>query len=491
MTSSVATMPTRRTGNQRPRIEICPEYATTYGDDAAKLAETYAYSLIDWEKSELDKWLARDEDGRPIAITIGLCVPRQNGKNYCIEIFELFCAVALGWHILHTAHEVKTSMKAFNRVCSYFDGPTSTPEMRALVKRIRRTNGQESIELTNGGIIEFSARSRQAARGFDDIQVLILDEAQEITPEQMDALNATLAASSTGTRQVIWTGTPTPPTSAGTVFAKVRRQIIKGEIKNAILSEWSVDECPDENATFDELVDLIYETNPSMGYTLDIEFTEEEFATLTIDGFARERLGWWVSLEVNALITEEDWKACSIESVPDFRKAKKAYGVKFALDGSISCLAVAARYEDGREHIEVIDTRGAQGGSMWIARWLSDHRDDGSCVVIDGLYGRDVLVNKLEKEHLFPKKGIVKPESTQVATAATMLKEGIESHDVTWYAKQERLSHSVLSCERRPIGNRGAWGFGGPDPTPAEACSLALWGLRTTKRDSRRKLRVG
>ena len=41
-----------------------------------------------------------------------------------------------------------------------------------IVKTIRYTNGEECIELDNGGVIEFSARSRQAARGFDGISLM-------------------------------------------------------------------------------------------------------------------------------------------------------------------------------------------------------------------------------------------------------------------------------------------------------------------------------
>ena len=224
ITSSNSTA-ARRTGSREPRVSIVPEYASTYGDGAGQLAEHYAFPLMPWQQDVMDAWLARDEYGRPIAISIGLCVPRQNGKNYIIEIFELFVSVVLGWHVLHTAHEVKTSMKAFNRICSYFSGITAKPELEDMVQSIRRTNGQECIILKNGGCIEFSARSTRAARGFDDIQVVVFDEAQELVPEQVDAILATLSASSTGTRQIIYTGTPTPPSSAGTVFARIRTQL--------------------------------------------------------------------------------------------------------------------------------------------------------------------------------------------------------------------------------------------------------------------------
>lgn len=478
----------RRIGNQRPRVSIVPEYALTYGDDAAEFAEAYASPLMDWQKDVLDAWLARNENGRPVAITCGLGVPRQNGKNYIIEIFELYCATVLNWHILHTAHEVKTSMKAFQRVCSYFDGAYASDEMRDEVLQIRRTNGQECITLKGGGCIEFSARSGRAARGFDDIQVVVWDEAQELEQAQVDAIMATLSASSTGTRQIIYTGTPTPPNSAGTVFAKVRAQALRGELTSCVWHEWGIDDIPPLTSRFADLIDIVYETNPSMGITLDEDFTAQEFAVQTIDGFARERLGWWASVDVEHLIMADDWEACGVDSIDFDETAKYGYGVKFATDGSSAALAVAVKTE-GNPHVELIDIRSGRDGISWLADWLEARKDKGSCVVIDGLYGRDVLIDELKGR--FPKRGIIAPSSTEVATAASMLKERIDTHRVTWFKKQERLSMSALNAERRYIGNRGAWGFGGQDPYPIEACSLALWGVYTTKRSAGRRLKIG
>lgn len=492
MSLSQAGTATRQTGSAEPRVRICPDYSVTYGPDAARLAAEYASPLFDWQRPVMDDWLARDRDGLPVAITIGLSVPRQNGKNYLIEIFELFVASVLGWHVLHTAHEVKTSMKAFARICSYFDGPSSRPELRALVKRIRRTNGQETIELANGGCVEFSARSRQAARGFEDIQVVVFDEAQELVQEQVDAIMATLSASSTGTRQIIYTGTPTPPTSGGTVFAKVRAQALRGELAHCVYHEWGVTECPAATARFGDVLEDVYRTNPSMGITLDEEFTMQEFAVQTVDGFARERLGWWVSLQQSCLIAEDDLKACAVDSVEEVEGERLAYGVKFAVDGSSAALAVATRYPNDElpPHVELVSIRSGRDGVMWLADWLDERRGRAASVVIDGLYGRDVLMDELQHRH-FPKKAVVAPQAAEVSTAATMLKERIDTHRVSWFSGQERLRLSALSSERRPIGNKGAWGFGGPDPCPVEACSLALWGVMTTKRNPNRKLRVG
>ena len=490
MQESSSSTPTRRTGSQRPRVRVCPEWATTYGDAAAQLAEAYASPLDPWQRDVLDCWLSRNEDGRPAAITCGLDMPRQNGKNYCIEIFEMTVAAILGWHVVHTAHEVRTSMKSFERVCSYFDGSTAAPEMRALVSRIRRANGQEAVFLKNGGIIEFSARSRQAARGFDDIQVVVFDEAQELTPEQVEALLATLAASSTGTRQIVYTGTPTPPNSPGTVMQRAREQALMGDLQDCCWHTWSVEKPPPLTARYEDVLDDLYATNPAMGIRLDEGFAATEFASNTPDGFARERLGWWLTLEEQHLIAKPDWMACAVDDY-DPTDAKIAIGVKFATDGSCASLSLAAMRKDELPYIQLMRVGEGRDGIDWLAERIEALRDSASCVVIDGMYGRDVLVNELNRNHRFPKKGIVCPSSNDVATAASMLKQRVDTHQLQWYREQRRLQASALMAEKRRIGDRGAWGFGGEDPTPVESCSLALFGLLTNKRDVNRKLRVG
>lgn len=491
MQASSASTTARRTGSQRPRASVCPPWETTYGPGAATLAEAYAYPLDQWQRDVLDCWLARDAGGMPVAITCGLDMPRQNGKNYCIEIFEMFVATVLNWHVLHTAHEVRTSMKSFERVCSYFEGPRASAEMHALVKRISRTNGREAIYLTGGGVIEFSARSRQAARGFDDIQVVVFDEAQELLPEQIDAIYATLSASSTGTRQIIYTGTPTPPTSPGTVMQRTREEALSGRLDSCCWHTWSVEEMPPVGAPFEDVLPLVYATNPAMGIRLDEQFAAQEYATMLVDGFARERLGWWLTLEQQHLIAKPDWMACAVDEFKMKGTEKVALGVKFAVDGSCASLALAAMRQGELPYVQLLQVGAGRDGTEWIAERVEALRDVASCVVVDGMYGRDVLVNELTRNRRFPKRGIVTPGSNEVATAASMLKQRVDTHQLRWFVKQDRLTASALTSERRKIGDRGAWGFGGDDPTPIEACSLALHGLLTNKRNVNRKLRVG
>ena len=194
-------------GSQKPRIQIEPIRTATDGNDAALLMRAYGCQLDEWQQMVLDCWLGKDENGRYTTTSAGLALPRQNGKNVCLEAREFFGMVVNGEKILHTAHQVRTSKKSFRRLAGMFTDKKH-PEITDIVKNIRYTNGEECIELDNGGTIEFSARSRQAARGFDGISLVVFDEAQELMDDQVEAIMATLSASATGTRQLIYTGTP-------------------------------------------------------------------------------------------------------------------------------------------------------------------------------------------------------------------------------------------------------------------------------------------
>ena len=87
------------------------------------------------------------------------------------------------------------------------------------------------------------------------------------------------------------------------------------------------------------------------------------------------------------------------------------------------------------------------------------------------------------------KGSVIRPRATDVIAAVGMLMDGLTEQTLTWYKKQDMLRESAITSVKRPIS--GGWGFGGEDSTPIEACALALWGAKTSKRDPSRKMRVG
>lgn len=474
-------------GSQEPRIKIEPERYSTDGGDVALLMSEYGCKLDDWQKLVLDCWLGRDENGLYNVTSAGLALPRQNGKNVCLEAREFFGLVINGERIIHTAHQVRTSKKSFRRLAAMFTDKKH-PEITDAVKNIRYTNGEECIELLNGGSIEFSARSRQAARGFDGISVVVFDEAQELTDDQVEAIMATLSASATGTRQLIYTGTPPYPNCPGEVFRRRRTICLTQPGKHDCWHEWSIEA---DNLMKINVGDrtLWYNTNPALGIRLSEDFTNEEFRSMSADGFARERLGWWCPVleEVtDHAIDIKAWNSCkSSEPKPE---GKTAYGVKFSSDGSVVSLCGAVIPQEGKARISLIEQKPTAMGTQWLADWLNARYHQASCVVIDGRNGVDVLIDKIASTWKY-KNSVIRPTTKEVIASVSTLTDALTENEVTWYEGQNILDDSAKTSIKRPIG--GGWGFGGDNSTPIEACALALYGVKTCKRDPAHKMRIG
>lgn len=484
---------TKKYGNQEPRIKLVPDYFMTDGEDAAELVKAYGYDLDPWQREICKSWFGRDEFYNYSATSCGLSVPRQNGKNALLEVRELYGLAVLHEKILHTAHEVKTARQAFLRLCSFFENENMYPELAELVKEIRRTNGQECISLTNGGIVYFSSRSSGANRGFT-VDVVVYDEAQALTDEQQNALLPTLSASPSGKRQFIFTGTPPTPKDIGEVFRRVRQSAINKTDDKLAWHEWSIEKLPDKGTSIDELVDLAFETNPAMGYRLTPEFTKKEAIQMSLDGYARERLGWWSETATSMCISKVLWDASFIKPNEAPTNGKVTFGVKFSPDGSVVSMAACRYPEGGIPHVELICTKPLHEGLSWIIEFLSDETraEKTAGIAIDGKNGAGVLYNAISPNYY--RQVLMLPGTKGVIDSSVMFEQALSDKQITHTddceGSQEALTDSALTSIKRPIGRDGGWSYGGENSTPLEAATLALWANKTTKVDPERKALV-
>ena len=111
-------------------------------------------------------------------------------------------------------------------------------------------------------------------------------------------------------------------------------------------------------------------------------------------------------------------------------------------------------------------------------------------MVIDGRNGVDVLVDKIAPTWMI-KGSIIKPSAKDMIAAVSTLTNELAEKTVSWYGLQSQLNDSAMTSIKRPIGTGGGYGFGGENPEPIEACALALWGCRNSKREPGRKMRIG
>jgi len=472
-------------GSQIPRIANYPKSKWTEADDCAFLASSYGLVPDEWQMRVLEAWLGRKADGTWAAGRWGLAVPRQNGKNGILEMVELFFMVALGLKILHTAHEVKTARKAFLRIASFFENERKYPELAALVPEggIRKTNGQEAIFLNNGGSVEFIARSKGSGRGFT-VDVLVCDEAQEYTEDAQAALLPTISSAPSGDPVQIIMGTPPAPSMAGDVFTRMREAGVGGKDKRLAWCEWSV--AGDVNTSRRE---IWAETNPSLGIRLNWSTIEDEYAAMSTEMFARERLGRWDSEGASKkAINAKQWADQAIPASTVPADGRRVYAARFAVDGSAVGLAAAIRPDAGPIHVEGIKVASMADGTAWLVEWLLERHEKAAQIVVDGKAGVGYLVQAL-RDAKVPASVIITPTTDQAIAAHSMFESALHGKELT-HRGQELLDDQVKAAEKRKIGATGGFGWASPEGESVvllDAVTLAHWGAKTTKRRPGRK----
>lgn len=470
-----------RRGRQEPTFERVGIYDHSDGPDAVSLFEGYGVRFIPAQSYEMELYLAKNELGESEAITIGLSRPRQNGKSFAARYYALWCAFVEGKSVLYSAHNGSTTRKMFKFMCDFIEGHGDFHrKLKPSGQGVYKAQGSEGIFLADGTVIEFSTRTNSGARG-GTYDVIVVDEAQELTDEQRDAMMPTTIASESGDPQMIYIGTPPNPKCPGTVFCDLHDRAHADELGDAWWLEWAAKEIGDPQD-----VGRWYECNPMMGYRIKERAMRNAADTTAPDSFAREYLGWWDSSagSVQRVISREDWDACRTDAPPE--SGLMGVGVKFAPDGSRVALAVCLKPGDGKPYVEVVRAASTSRGTRWVAEWLEARRDKVASVAVDGKRGEST-VQALADAH-FPRKAVHVPGSADVAKACAMLVDAVQSGAVEHYGQPD-LDAAATTCARRRIGMDG-FGFDDTetgDSTLIEACALAYRETMTTKRRPGRK----
>lgn len=463
-------------GRQEPSVRIAPKYKQTDAPDAESILAIGGLVLDPWQSDILSDWMAMTPGKKWACRVCGGSVPRQNGKTGLLWGRGAAGMVLYNEQVIYTAHLQKTATETFEEMAAFFD----SPRMRRYVQDIKTALGREQIILKSGARVKFLARTRNGGRGQHG-DLLIFDEAQELDANAQASFVPAISASRNP--QTIYTGTPPDPTAVGTVFRGIRDKACDRKTKVTAWFEFSVDEIGDISDKT-----RWADTNPALGRRILLTTIEQEYEQMDEDTFARERLGWWSPEfeHFDYAIDSKVWDAC--RSDKEKPEGKTAYGVKFSPDGSAVCICGAVIPASGPARISLIEYKSTSSGTQWLADWLNERYTKASCVVIDGRNGVDVLIDKIVG--VWRMKGsIIRPSVKDVIASVGMLTNALQEKTVTWYDKQEALRDSAVTSVKRPIS--GGWGFGGDNALPIEACALAFYGAKTSKRDPNKKMRIG
>lgn len=470
---------TLRQGRQTPTQSVVLPYRSTKGLEAIELYSQTGRKALEWQRLLITDIMATNDDGLWVHQKFGYSVPRRNGKNEIVAMRE-FWGLVNGEIICHTAHRTTTSSSAWKRLIKLLASAgyvelgrkkkDEIPPEKSF--RCNKQHGLENIVLTGGGQIDFRTRTPNGGLG-EGFDLLIIDEAQEYTDDQQDALIYTVSDSMNP--QTIFCGTPPTATSSGTVFQHMRSDCLSGSAYETGWAEWSIPQATDD--VFN--VDLWYETNPSMGAHLDERKIRSEIKPKENTDFNIQRLGVWLTYNQKSEVSEVEWRALQVDVLPKL-KGKLFAGIKFGSDGQNVSLSIACKTEDSKVFVESIDCQSIRKGNGWLIRFLKEA--DLRMVIVDGKSGTDLLLEECRKNKIKPAPEILKV--AEMCTASTMFTQALEQQAIC-HKGQPSLVQSVCNCERRAIGNQGGYGFksqkDGIDVSLMESMVIAHWACAAAK----------
>ena len=473
-------------GRQTPtRSVILKPYKKSMGAEAVELYAGSGRTAIKWQADLVKAIMRQDKNGLWIHQKFGYSVPRRNGKNEVVAMRE-FWGLVHGEKICHTAHRTTTSHTAWVRLVKILSDAgyeelgrkKQGDEPPAKSYRLTKQYGLESIKLTDGGEAVFRTRTANGGLG-EGFDLLVIDEAQEYTTAQESALVYTVSDSKNP--QTIFCGTPPTTTSVGTVFPKMREDVLSGNSYDTGWAEWSVDEKPHD------LMDpaIWYKTNPSMGYHLDERKIRAEYRPNDELDFLIQRLGFWFQYSLKSAITEADWRMTEVKAMPELME-QRYFGIKFGADGMHACLSVASKTKDEKIFVEAVDCRPLRSGIEWLLPYFRNPKCSG--VIVDGQQGQQLLLDAMKAARL---KTPVVPNVAEVIASNAAFENAVFNNGLR-HIDQEALRNAVSNCEHRSIGSKGGFGYRTLDEkyevALVESAALAFWLCSISKVRKKQKI---
>ena len=457
-----------RVGRQSPTVSVILPYTDTRGPEAIELYNQSEKDALEWQTALTYDLMAVDDDGLWIHQKFGYSVPRRNGKSE-MALARCIWGLKNGERILYTAHRASTAhsiWERLERLCAKVDIDIDS-SFRAF--------GKEHLYCATGGIIEFRTRTSTGGLG-EGYDLLIVDEAQEYTPEQETALKYVVSDSENP--QTIMFGTPPTAISAGTVFPNYRKRVLQGDGFESGWAEWSVDKMTDQND-----IDAWYETNPSLGLVLTERAIRSEI-TDDVTDFNIQRLGLWIKYNQKSAISRNEWEALQVQKLPTLKGPLFA-GVKFGLNAENVSLSIAVRTKDDDIFVESIACRPARFGVGWIIDFLASA--DVKKVVVDGKNGTAILEDAMKEARL--KKPEV-PTVAQIIKANAVFELALSQATLV-HMQQSAVTQIVSNCEKRNIGSNGGFGYrsilDGADVSILDSLILAHWICSETKAEKKKQ----
>lgn len=431
-------------------------------------AKTFGVTFDPWQDGAGRVILAKRADGS-YACSIGgavLSIPRQVGKTFLIgAIVFALCLLNPGVTVLWTAHRSRTAGETFSKMQAFARRKKVKPHVLKIVKG----SGDEAVLFHNGSRILFGARERGFGRGFDDVDVIVFDEAQILTEAAIDDMVP--AANAAANPLLFFVGTPPTPSNPSEVFTGKRAAALAGDEDTAYI-EYSADRGADPNDRAQWR-----KANPSYPDRTSTASMLRLKKNLTPESFLREALGIWDE-DDGSVVDMERW--AELVGAGDLRPSPVALGIEMSRDRQWTVVGLAgARPPDddrpnGGRHLQVLDSK---RGSDWVVDRVLELRDRWGPVSIAVFAGGPAgsLIPDLEAAGV----EVTTITEREMARGCGMLVDGVAQRTIS-HGGSMLLTTALRLARQKYHGAIWRWtGPEGVDVSPLEAATVALYALAT------------
>lgn len=303
-------------GRQEPEYLVCDRGGDQHhGEKAIKLAASFGIKLMPWQKEQVLLALAVDADGHWLHPDVVLICPRQNGKSLILEVILLYRLFKLNHQIVFSAHQWRTAKSIRNRIWKRIK---SRPWAARRLVRNTASAGEAEMETADGGKVQFTTRSNDMGRGFDEIDLLMIDEAYNLDSGEMDAVAPTQLAAEDPQTYYTSSAVNEFKHPKGEELSKLRDSALGDGSDGMLFSEFAAPVGMDPE---DPLTWMM--ANPSYGVVANEKKIRSLKKKLTDVGFEVEMLGWgrWFALssdgDMPTLIDIAEW-GLKVDDAPRF-----------------------------------------------------------------------------------------------------------------------------------------------------------------------------
>lgn len=448
------------------------------GLEAAQLAADLGLPLEPSQRFLVELLLAERDDHRFAAFEAAVVQPRQLGKTLALQVCAVHDLFLRGvGRVVWTAHLRKTTLDTFGQLEAWVTG---TDWLRRQVSKVSRASGEESIVLRGGGRIDFLARTAGGGRGLAG-DVVVLDEALELTPQMLGALIPTLTTRPNA--QVRY------GSSAGILKSEVLRAVRDrgraGGDPSLAYAEWTagsarcgLERCGHFLGSPDCALDderLWQQANP-LGPRVTLEYLRNERRALPPAQFAVERMGWWEDPPAGGAGVLPSWPFLYADVEP----VRPVFGVDLGEDRLVS-IGAAWRHRDKvavaltQDTADAVDT-GLQPATA-VRRLVGLHERWRATVMLGGPSA--AMEDELRAQGV--RCQVV--TAAQFAAACGQIADRAADRTLT-HGNQPALNLAVQSSRWRPVGTSGerAWQLkDAPGVGPLAAVTRAVAGLNVDR----------